>query len=45
MGASGGDVIGELGSSGVLIFLAVFAVFAAIVWLIHDVITRQDRSG
>lgn len=44
MGTSGGDVIGELGSSGVLIFVAVFAVFAAIVWLIHDVITRQDLS-
>lgn len=37
-------MVGALGSSGILIFVAVFAVFAAIVWLIHDVITRQDFS-
>jgi hypothetical protein len=37
-------VVGALGSSEILIFVAVFAVFAAIVWLIHDVITRQDLS-
>jgi hypothetical protein len=39
------DVLGALSSSGIFIFVAVFAVFAAIVWLIHDVITRQDLSA
>jgi type VI protein secretion system component VasK len=38
-------VVGELGSNGVLIFIAVFVVFAVIVWLIVDVLRRTDLSA
>jgi hypothetical protein len=37
-------MLGALGSSGVLIFVLVIAVFAAIVWLILDVMRRTDMS-
>lgn len=37
-------MVGEFGSSGFLIFLAVIAAAAAIVWLIYDVLQRSDMS-
>lgn len=37
-------MVGEFGSSGFLIFLAVIVVAAAIVWLIYDVLQRSDMS-
>jgi hypothetical protein len=37
-------MIGEVGSSGFLIFLAVIVVAAAIMWLIYDVLQRPDMS-
>ena len=38
-------MVGALGSSGILIFVAVLAVCAAIIWLIVDVLGRPDFSG
>jgi len=37
-------MVGELGSSGCLIFLAVIVVAAAIIWLIYDILQRRDMS-
>jgi hypothetical protein len=37
-------MVGELGSSGFLIFLAVIAVAAATIWLIFDLLSRSDMS-
>jgi hypothetical protein len=37
-------MIGALGSSGFLIFLAVIVVAAAIIWLIYDILQRRDMS-
>jgi len=37
-------MVGELGSSGFLIFLAVIAVAAATIWLIFDLLSRSDKS-
>jgi Phospholipase_D-nuclease N-terminal len=37
-------MVGELGSSGFLIFLAVIVVGAAIIWLIYDILQRRDMS-
>ena len=38
-------MLGELGSSGILIFTAVLVVAAAVVWLIVDVLRRPDLSA
>ena len=38
-------MVGALGSSGILIFVAVFAVYAAVIWMIVDVLRRPDFSG
>ena len=38
-------MVGELGSSGFLIFVAVIAVAAAIIWLIYDLLRRPDMSA
>jgi hypothetical protein len=38
-------VVGALGSTGIFIFVAVLAVYAAVVWLIFDVLRRQDFSA
>jgi len=37
-------VIGAMGSSGILVFCLVIAAFAAIVWLIKEILTRRDFS-
>lgn len=37
-------MIGEIGSSGVLIFSAVIVAAVAVVWLIYDLLRRADMS-
>lgn len=37
-------MIGAMGSSGILVFCLVIAAFAAIVWLIKEILTRRDFS-